>query len=521
MRKFITVLLAFSFLLPLQAFAADQGDLLQKIEALSKELDRMKQQMQEMQKKDETKEQRITVVEKKAEAVAGPSWLTIGGDFRTRMDSLHAKSVDIGGAGKVLFGPNPQGKDVANDALMTNRFGLNLQAKATEDVTVKARLLMYKIWGHESESPVAAGNTAGGNAFFADRFFNFDGNIGHIPKDNTLRVDQAYATWSNVLNAPVWFSVGRRPSTGGVPTNIRQNAEKIGSAGTPGLLIDYAFDGGTLGYAPDIDALPGAYAKFCFGKGFDSGFRLGSTANANDVKDVWFVGLNVVPYDTDTFHTEIQYSRALNIFAFPESNTFYGVPNTNVGDIDQLGAVISGKINNLGIGDLNLFLSPGMSRTHPNSNAMDLAGFGAGKYGLLWDPGTEQKSRTGYAVYLGGRYDIKKTGTKLGLEYNHGTKNWITFAPAADDLWTGKLGTRGNVYEAYVIQELNKKPIAKRGNAFFRLGFQHYDFKYSGSNNWIGAPYKISDMNTSFTVPQMFAPLKSANDIYLTFDVTF
>ncbi|MBI3592715.1 MAG: DUF3373 domain-containing protein [Nitrospirae bacterium] len=519
MRKFFVVLLSLSLLLPLPAFAAEQGDLLQKIDALSKELDRLKQQMQEMQNKESVKEERITTVEKKAEAAAEPSWLTIGGDFRARFDSLHAKSVDIG-AGKVMFGIDPRGKNVANDNLMTNRFGLNLQAKATEDVTVKARLLMYKVWGHESEAPAAAGSNPGGNAFFADRFFNFDGNIGHIPKDNTLRVDQAYATWSNIGGVPLWFSIGRRPSTGGVPTNIKQNVEKVGSAGTPGLLIDYAFDGGTIGYAPDIDALPGAFAKFCFGKGFDSGFRLGSNNSGTNAKlnDVWFVGFNVTPYDTDNFHTEIQYSRAIGIFAFPESNVFSGVNNTNVGDIDQLGAVISGKINNLGIGDLNLFLSPAVSKTHPNDNAMGLA---PGNYGLLWDPGTEKKSRTGYAVYLGGRYDIKKTGTKLGLEYNHGTKNWITFAPAADDLWTGKLGTRGNVYEAYIIQELNKKPIAKRGNAFFRLGYQYYDFKYTGSNNWIGAPYKVSDLSTSFATPQMFAPLKKANDIYLTFDVLF
>ena len=41
----------------------------------------------------------------------------------------------------------------------------------------------------------------------------------------------------------------------------------------PGLLVDYAFDGATLGVAPDIDALPGAYAKICYGRGFDAGFK--------------------------------------------------------------------------------------------------------------------------------------------------------------------------------------------------------------------------------------------------------
>jgi hypothetical protein len=60
MKKFLAVLLSLSLLLPLPAIAADQAGLLQKIDALSKELDRLKQQMQEMQKKDEAREERIT-----------------------------------------------------------------------------------------------------------------------------------------------------------------------------------------------------------------------------------------------------------------------------------------------------------------------------------------------------------------------------------------------------------------------------------------------------------------------------
>src|SRR5208282_4986286 len=365
--------------------------------------------------------------------------------------------------------------------------------------------------------------------FFADKFYIFDGNVSHIPMDNTLRVDQAFATWSNIGGVPLWFSIGRRPATGGVPTNLRENTEKTGTAGTPGLLIDYAFDGGTIGYAPDIDALPGAYTKFCFGKGFDSGFRPTTT---NTMQDVWFLGLNVVPINTDNLHIELQYDRALDIFAFPETDSFTttvplgpggsAVPftfnNANVGDIDQWGAVAMGKIPDLGIGDLNLFLSPGVSVTHPNGRFI---GSGPYQFGLLWDTlsGTPMKSYSGEAIYLGGRYDITKTGTKVGLEYNYGTKNWITFTPASDDMWTSKLGARGSVYEAYAIQDLNLKPISKRGDAFFRLGYQYYDFNYSGSNNWVGGAQPIGSL-TSYT-PQLFMPLKHASDIYLTFEEKF
>ena len=378
---------------------------------------------------------------------------------------------------------------------------------------------MYKVWGHETSDPVAGSSTA----FFADKFFIFDGNVSHVPEDNTLRVDQAYATWSNIAGLPAWFSVGRRPSTGGIPTNLRQGVERAGSSGVPGLLIDYAFDGATLGVAPDVDALPGAYAKLCYGKGFDSGFRPN-----NGIEDVDFWGFNVVPYDTDNLHVELQWDRAIDIFAVPEDrySSMFGASNTNLGDIDQYGITVTGKIEKLGIGDLNLFASAAMSKTHPNDNLFAVGTpFGPmGVAGLMYDApalGGEKESRTGSAFYVGARYDITSTGTKLGVEYNHGSKYWLTFAPASDDMWTAKLGTHGDVWEVYAIQDIRSKAISKLGRAQFRLGYQNYNFKYTGSNNWVGEPKKISDLDEDPMNAQMFTPLKKAHDIYLIFDVFF
>ncbi|MBI5640983.1 MAG: DUF3373 family protein [Nitrospirae bacterium] len=531
MKVFFAVLLSLSLLLPLPVFALDQADLMKKIDEMSKELETLKQQMQKIQKEETVKEERITKVEKKTEtttATSRPTWLEIGGDYRGRYDYLKGTIADyyrfqdvLGWQLSGMTAPMPslqKSMDVKNDALMTNRFGLNLKARATEDITVKARLLMYKVWGHESVEPVAGADSA----FFADKFFVFDGNVSHLPQDNILRVDQAFATWSNIANLPVWFSAGRRPSTAGVPTNIRQNVEKSGSAGVPGLLIDYAFDGGTIGVAPDINALPGAYAKLCYGKGFDSGFRPN-----NNLKDVNFLGLNVVPYDTDNFHVELQWDRAFDLFAFPEnkSSALFGSSNTNLGDIDQYGITVMGKLEKVGPGDLNLFASGALSKTHPNDNLFAV-GSPMGPIpvaGLMYDApsfGGVKESKSGSAIYLGARYDFTSTGTKLGAEYNYGSKNWVAFGPASDDMWTSKLGTHGNVYEAYVIQEIKSKPISKFGKAYFRLGYQYYDFKYTGSNNWVGAPKKISDLNNPMNA-QMFPPLDKATDIYLTFDVTF
>lgn len=542
MRLFLAALIALTLAVPLPAFAVDQADLLKKIEDLTRELDKVKQQMQEIQKKDDAKEQRITKVEKKADDAKKPSWLEIGGDYRFRLDSLKGSVHDymqydpttqygplpspIPGVNMFTYSRPTSGYDPKNDTLMTNRFGLNLRARATEDITVKARLLMYKVFGGSDSSAVT------------DQFFSpeksgvFDGNVGHIPQDNVLRVDQAFATWSNIANQPVWFSVGRRPSTGGVPSNLRQNKEYSGNSGVPALLVDYAFDGMTLGVAPDIDILPGAYAKLCYGRGFDSGMK----PMNNGLKDTDLIGLNVVPYDTDNLRVELQWNRAFNMMSNPPIDT-WGDVQANVGDIDQFGTLVMGKINNVGPGDLNLFASAAMSRSHPSGKTyslpfgfMDMNGNGmfdsgdmqfAGDYGLLND-GTSTEDHTGSAIYVGARYDLKNTGTKIGLEYNYGSKYWIAFAPAADDMWASKLGTRGNVYEAYVIQEIKSKPISKLGKAYARLGFQHYDFNYTGSNGWLGDPRKISDLNTFNPMDtQMYPPLRKANNIYLTFDVEF
>lgn len=543
MKKVLVFFLSLSLLLPASSFAASPEDLMNKIEALSKELQKLKQQMEDIRKQEARTEDRVSRAEEKAEKAAGPSWLEIGGDYRFRFDSLRGTvheymqygagtttvpNYPAPGMSTTFMAAGVPSYKVKNETLLLNRFGLNLVARATEDIQVKARLLMYKVWGHETMAPVQG-------SYFADRAFGpFDGTVTHVPSDNALRVDQAYATWSNIGGAPVWFSIGRRPSTGGIPGNLKQNREKIGTAGIPSLMVDYAFDGLTLGVAPDIDALPGAYAKVCYGRGFDSGFK--NESSSNSLKDTDFLGFNVVPYDTDKLHVEVQYQRGFNIFnTTSDGNAMTGPVSVNLGDIDWIGGVVTSRLDNLGPGDLNLFVSAALSKTHPNSNTFELPFFTIGGttynggFGLLYDDcdpmtsgGQCADSRTGSAIYLGGRYDLRATGTKIGLEYNHGTKNWIGMVPASDDIWTAKLGTRGDVYEVYVIQELNKKPIAKRGKAFVRVGYQYYKFNYTGSNNWVGEPKKISDLDTMDpSKTQMFAPLKNAHDFYATFDVIF
>ncbi|TAL16563.1 DUF3373 domain-containing protein [bacterium] len=471
--------------LPLAAFAADDA-LQQKVDALTKEVETLKQQPGKF------------------------DWLTIGGDYRFRVDSLHATIADYYQfTGDPLAPAAMKEEDVKNDTLYTNRLGLNIKAKVTQDVNLTTRLLMYKSFGNSDASATSG-------TFFADRVGQFDGTQGHTPGDDKLLVDQAFITWSNIADEPIWFSVGRRPSTGGVPSHLRQNADKPGNGGIPSLMVDYAFDGMSLGYAPDIEALPGAYGKICYGRGFESGYEKDSDAGA--LNDMDMLGISLVPYETDPLYLNVQWNRGYDIIDAPViADSAFGPmsPSVNLGSIDWFGVTTLSTLKNVGPGSLNFFVSGAASVTHPNDN---LSG---GMAGLMYNAGEEAESKYGWGAYAGARYDITSTRTKIGAEYNHGSKNWVAMDHASDDMWTGKLGARGDVYEVYLIQELDRKAIASyNARAFFRLGYQYYNFDYTGSSNWVGAPQKISELDDPMK-QQLFAPVKNAQDLYATFEVRF
>lgn len=564
-RALLAVLVSGAFL-PFGAQAATDADLLKKLEALTKEVEALKAQVAAQQKTTQQVADKVEMTESKSLG----KWLSVGGDYQFRVDSMRGETktfVDVNNAFKVMqfeamttggpptianlmnlnqqmsavktydqavaFGtadaaavmaymldPANASKLVVpaykpkNDTMYTHRFGLDLGAKVAQDVSFSARLAMYKTFGDQTLDSLSNGSNA---PYFSDRVGVFDGTLSRVPSDSYLNVDRAYATWNNLFDEDMWFSVGRRPSTSGAPSNLRFNTEWPGRGGTPALLVDYAFDGMTLGYGLDVDALPGAYAKLCYGRGFESGFRAPSM---NSIQDTDMLGLAFIPIDTEKARVWLQWNRGMNIFDAPKMrNTYFGdtAPSINLGDIDWFGAGIMGKLKGVGSGDLNYFVDLGLSKTRPNQNVSANFGFQGLLTGAFFDP-KPAENKTGGAIYMGVRYDLPSK-TKIGFEYNYGSKNWITFAPASADMWTTKVGTRGSVYEAYMVQELDAKPIASAGaKSFFRLGFQMYDFKYTGSNNWVGAPVKISDVNGQMMT---MTPLSKAYDLYGTVEVKF
>ncbi len=135
--------------------------------------------------------------------------------------------------------------------------------------------------------------------------------------------------------------------------------------------------------------------------------------------------------------------------------------------------------------------------------------------------GPNTGSEDGYSVYAGIRYDIDSIGLKLGAEYNYGSQYWIAFTPGHDDVYQSKLATRGNAYELYLIYDLpTGEAISKYAKTFIRLGWQYYDYDYSGGFDWNMKPYDLDDDKAQLMMLGQ-NPIESANQFYLTFEAYF
>jgi outer membrane murein-binding lipoprotein Lpp len=516
-------ILAMAGLIALPTFAVAGGtsspaDLERKIDELSRQLDELKAQMAKQNetvteygdKVDDMDE----LLEERSEAWDLASRFQFSGDFRARGDYYSANNVFAAGtplfagfdnSGNPTF--EPAGGDQENDTIMTNRFRLNMRVKATENMEFKGRLAMYKAWGMQS-TPTD----------LADGYPIFDGNTTRTPNDSALYVDRAFVNWNNIGELPIWFSIGRRPTTDGPPAQLRMGTDS--RMATPPAYMDYPFDGLSLGYAYDwgIEALGSGRVRFCYGRGFENGLQYDQGTLLTDDTD--FAGFSWDVMKKGDRFLNIQTFGVYNLYNYPAfTSDFvrYGAsqsPNdggygaqTDLGQMYHTTGIYMSKVN-----DLNYFLAGGWSHTDPNGNGMfndPLSGF------------NNTSSEDGYSVYAGVRYDMDDMGLKIGAEYNYGSQYWVAFTPGHDDLYMSKLGTRGNAYELYMIYDLpTGEAISKFAKTFVRLGWQYYDFNYSGGSDFNLKPYDLDEDKLALQALGL-NPVESANQVYLTFEAYF
>jgi len=508
-KKISVLALAGLFAFPALSVASggpNVTDLERKIEELSRQLEELKSamgQQAEMNKATAAQLEDLDTLDMDDLEDRMDDWdlaarFKLYGDFRSRLDLYSADTVF--------------GRSLKNDSLWTNRFRLNMRVKATENVEFKGRLAMNKTWGMQSAFTDDSGRI----------FPIFDGNVGRTPADSSaLYVDRAYVNWNNIGGAPVWFSIGRRPTTDGPPSQIRLGTDE--RLATPVAFFNYPFDGATLGYGYNWgnDALGSGKVRFCYGRGFEDGLQ-------NDVQgrlaDTDFAGINWDIAHKDNRLLNFQTFMVYNVFNYP--NFQDPIINQTIGELR--GAGDRQNIGNLWhsdvvyqdqVSDFRYFVSGGYSQAQPNANGM-FNDYPAMMMGL---EGPNQDNQNGYALYAGVRYDMDHINLKIGAEYNWGSEYWIALTPGHDDIYESKLATRGQVFELYTIWDIPAgEAISKYGRAFIRLGYQHYDYNYSGSGDWNMTPYDLGNQADLMSLQMMgMDPVEKADQVYLTFEANF
>ncbi len=437
-----------------------------------------------------------------------------------------------GALGMPFDGVSPIGSyNLSNDTHYTTRLRMNMRVKATENIEVKARVVGYKTWGLQSSQ---FGDEDTPDSVYSPFFLNnrsFDGTVGRQAEGSQLVLDRAFMNWNNIGGMPVWFSIGRRPTSDGPPAHLRMGNSK--RMATPINYMDYPFDGVSIGYAYTnlfgMEDMPGRF-RICYGRGFESGPQ--NSDASGGMNDVDFGGFSWDILKKGNRFINLQSFGAFNIFNVPgdtsypnpieveasldPTSPYYGstdiyLDRKNMGNIYHTSLIYMDKIESA---NLNYFITGGWSRTDPKG--MDELGAS-----LLGSWGEMADAENGFGFYAGLRYDLDDLGLKLGAEYNYGSKNWLAFTPGHDDVYSSKLYTRGSVYELYALWDIpSGEAISKFGKAFMRLGYQHYDYDYTYSGMWLGAPTSIDDLDDPLTA-QFYAPMKSMDQIYLTFEAYF
>ena len=364
-----------------------------------------------------------------------------------------------------------------SDTEFLTRLRFQVEASVTEDLGLKGRINATKLYDSES----------------------FD--------DDDFLVDRFYFSWRDSGNKPFYFLGGRLPTTGETsPSHLRLGlnhpSESISS------YTDIVLDGVLLGYN-DKETLPGTL-EFYYASQFDEGYE--SNENNSGLADTDIYGFKWDFLQNKTRSIRLQSFLISGLWNIPEHVAIQIgniiLPRTKLGDIYQTSFTYLDNFQNI-----NLFLNLGWSHTNPE--AMDE--FGTSLLSSWWD---EPQNENGYSAYVGLRYDIDNIYSKIGFEYNYGSKYWINFS---QDSETAKLATRGSVAEAYLIFA---PPLATTFSKYIqsiigRIGYQYYDYKYTGSGFWLGEPIKISDIKNDPLAAQFYSPIETEFKVYAAIEIYF
>lgn len=389
--------------------------------------------------------------------------LKISGDYRFSVDTLDYTLAN--------------GKSATNDALLTNRLWLNFSYKPNKHLDFNTKIAFNKVFGHPA---LMAPN---GKA----PFDGFDWIASSTNTDDGLRVKNAYINYREDslfgVDIPWRFGVGRRPTS---YTKLLSLRDDQASSSPLGHIISSEFDGGSLGLdLSHITNISGMHLKLATGRAISYVTpSLSATPNADWGQNINMFNINFVPYASKNLHTELQALKVTNLVDITGSgygqDGSFNPANFNpaletLGDMYLASFMVSYSIPSLN--NTTFFASVAMSQTSPDVNQQML---------------NSSNSQTGTSYWIGTQWiPTFISDTKIGAEYNHGSKYWRSFTYAEDTVSGSKMATRGDAYEVYFTKEIMK-------GFSFQARYTYMNYDYTGSDGFAGSqtgtPMKISDI---------------------------
>ncbi len=376
----------------------------------------------------------------------------------------------------------------------STKLSIGLKSNITDNMKFIGKVSMYKNWADSTKH------------FYTQ----FDSMQGRVPADSALYVERAYIDWIfklGTINSAL--TLGRQPTSDGPSHQFKANTKRKSTYSA--LVFDGASDG--IVYTADVSKLSTidkARLRFAYGKGFQDDETSPMVQNAfigsyqSTLKDTDVYGAF---FESSIWHQpntlfQIGYVKIQDIIA----NALDGdkTKNKNIGDVDFVGLMLEGSdIKESGI---DLFFHYGTSIATAQGENYSYAGQ---TMGLLRDNNQDTQDKNGYAYWLGGRYTFENFyDMKVGAEYNHGSRYWVTASQGAYDT-SNKLATRGDAYELYSILPINRY-------SFIKLGFVNINYNYTNSGWFLSKPQKISELTTNKD-----RYMSELNNIYLEFNVKY
>ena len=428
--------------------------------------------------------------------------------------------------------------------IWTNKLILNMAAQPVDNLVFKGAIGAYSTFGQSSMNSQ--------NAMFQ----SFDWYGTQKPTDSTIKLREAYFLYFGEMGDVNYSaSFGRRPSTDGFMTNLREDNDH--PASPVGHNINMEFDGASFKFDFDkITGVSGLYFKLCIGRGFSDttgAYSMNMSTNqfnpaymkASNNPNMDLIGLLAQLYDDGQYKVLANYFHGSNMMGAGMDMTitamdspaganqymiFPGFTDANnpmngfhdVGDMD--GYSLSIRVNGIGdeindfLDDTVFFASFAGMKTKPNNNGVNdvvvndttAGGLPAGLDTMLIEQMNgagmlgSTDSETGYSYYVGLNIPGFMEADRIGLEYNHGSKYWRSFTYGEDTLAGSKLATRGDAYELYY----NLPLVSKNLTAQFRYTYMDYD--YTGSDTFFGQTGTPTDVDST---P---GAVKSASNIRLS-----